>query len=252
MFSLQNPLILSKSIPRACVPIVAADAAEALRQAQVIRAHDPLADLVELRADHLRDVSPAQVVALLSDMQAALVDIPILFTNRSAAEGGAWAGTEAERIALISAAIASDQLAWVDVEWATEAIARVDLLTQAETAGVDVIISAHDFGATPADSALDSVLADLISAGGDAAKLAVTAQTPDDALRLLQATARAAAAAPIPLITMAMGAVGSITRLAGPMFGSALTFATVGPSSAPGQLPLALVRDYWRAAAIRG
>ncbi|MBA3826096.1 MAG: type I 3-dehydroquinate dehydratase, partial [Ktedonobacterales bacterium] len=140
---------------------------------------------------------------------------------------------------------------WVDIEWATEAIARIDLLTQAEAASVDVIISAHDFAATPDDAALDRLLADLIAAGGDAAKLAVTAQTPDDALRLLRATARAAAAAPIPLITMAMGAAGSITRLAGPLFGSALTFAMVGPSSAPGQLPLTLVRDYWRASGLR-
>jgi 3-dehydroquinate dehydratase I len=238
-------------MPRVCVPIVAADGAEAQRQAAAIRAHDPQPDLVELRADHLQAILPKQIAPLLNALHALLGDLPLIFTNRRAAEGGAWVGTEVERLAIISAAIASDQIAWVDIEWATEAIARVDLMAQAQTADVEVIISAHDFTTTPVDAALDRLLADLISAGGDAAKLAVTAQAPDDALRLLRATERVAQTAPIPLITMAMGAAGSITRLAGPFFGSALSFATVGPSSAPGQLPLGLVCDYWRVAGLR-
>jgi len=236
--------------PSICVPIVAADATEALHQAQVIHAHDPLPDLVEFRADFLRGFLTDHIPPFLKDICAELGGIPLLFTNRRAAEGGEWVGSEADRLALIHAAIASGSVALVDVELATAASARDALLAQAQAAGVGVIISAHDFHETPDDAALERLLVDLIAARGDAAKLAVTAQTPDDALRLLRVTAQMAATAPMPLITMAMGAAGSITRLAGPFFGSMLTFATVGPSSAPGQLPLALVRDFWRAVGI--
>ena len=39
-----------------------------------------------------------------------------------------------------------------------------------------------------------------------------------------------------PLITMSMGPVGMISRLCGEVFGSALTFGSVGKASAPGQV----------------
>lgn len=41
-----------------------------------------------------------------------------------------------------------------------------------------------------------------------------------------------------PLISMAMGEEGMISRIAGENFGSCVTFGTVGEASAPGQLPL--------------
>lgn len=41
---------------------------------------------------------------------------------------------------------------------------------------------------------------------------------------------------------MAMGGLGAVTRLGGGPFGSSATFATVGPASAPGQLPAEGVR----------
>ncbi len=39
-----------------------------------------------------------------------------------------------------------------------------------------------------------------------------------------------------PLITMAMGGLGAVTRMSGEIFGSNLTFGTLGEASAPGQL----------------
>jgi 3-dehydroquinate dehydratase-1 len=237
--------------PRVCVPVVAADTGEMLRQAAAIRAHEPPPDVVEWRADYLRGLAPGALPEILRQVWQVLSDIPILFTLRRREEGGASNISEPDRLACIGAAIHSGHIALVDIELATAADARADVIAQAHAVGVGVIVSAHDFGGTPDAAALAASFAALCAAGGDAAKLAVTAQTPDDALRLLRVTARAAATASIPLISMAMGPAGPITRLAGPLFGSAMTFATIGPSSAPGQLPLALVRDYWRHAGIR-
>ncbi len=243
--------LLGMPPPLACVPIVAVDADELLRQAAVIRTHEPAPDVVEWRADHLRGLALDALPELLGRLRATLSALPLLFTLRSPAEGGGGALSDEQRLAGITAAIQSGQVALVDVELAMPAAARGAIIAQAHQAGVGVIVSAHDFAATPADHDLDAIFAALSAAGGDAAKLAVTAQTPDDALRLLRATARAAAPAPVPLISMAMGSAGTITRLAGPLFGSVLTFATIGAASAPGQLPLALMRDYWRHAGIR-
>jgi 3-dehydroquinate dehydratase-1 len=238
-------------MPLVCVPIVATNADALRHQAAAIRTHNPAPDAVELRADHLVGQTASEIAPLLADLHVILAPLPILYTDRCVAEGGVGDGDEATRIARLHAAITSGQIALVDVELATEMQARTELMAAAQAAGVGVIISAHDFAGTPDDAALDERFAALIAAGGVAAKLAVTARVPADALRLLQATARAAATAPIPLISLAMGQMGTITRLAGALFGSLLTYATIGPTSAPGQLPLDLVRAYWRHAGIR-
>ena len=57
-------------------------------------------------------------------------------------------------------------------------------------------------------------------------------------LELLAATARARAAVYIPLITMSMGGVGSLSRIMGWVYGSAATFAVGKNSSAPGQVAI--------------
>jgi 3-dehydroquinate dehydratase-1 len=61
----------------------------------------------------------------------------------------------------------------------------------------------------------------------------------DDVLTLFAATATADAKARIPLISMSMGPLGSVTRMIGGVFGSSLSFAIGEGSSAPGQIPIA-------------
>jgi 3-dehydroquinate dehydratase-1 len=46
----------------------------------------------------------------------------------------------------------------------------------------------------------------------------------------------------VPAVTMSMGPLGAVSRVAGETFGSCLTFGTVGESSAPGQLDAAGLR----------
>ena len=46
----------------------------------------------------------------------------------------------------------------------------------------------------------------------------------------------------VPAITMAMGPLGVVSRLAGETFGSAVTFGTVGAASAPGQVDARALR----------
>ena len=79
--------------------------------------------------------------------------------------------------------------------------------------------------------------------GCDLAKAAVMPQTEKDVLTLLEATLEMKEEHPrTPVITMSMGAMGAITRSGGGRFGSAVTFGTAGPASAPGQLPAELLK----------
>ena len=74
--------------------------------------------------------------------------------------------------------------------------------------------------------------------GADIVKFAVMPHCERDVLRLLDATLVMKEHHPsTPVITMAMGSLGAVSRVAGETFGSAVTFGTAGKSSAPGQIP---------------
>ena len=64
-----------------------------------------------------------------------------------------------------------------------------------------------------------------------------------DVLNLLNATLMAREQLEIPIVTMSMGGIGTISRLCGESFGSALTFGCVGKASAPGQMELKQLKD---------
>lgn len=238
--------------PLVCVPIVAATPDEAVAQSERIVPLRP--DAVELRADHLLGISPALVRDLLPRLAAH--DLPLLFTNRLQAEGGAQAQDEEARIATIEAAIASGIPAVVDLELATPPDLRGRLVAAARARGVPVLMSFHDFEATPPDDALIAHLRAMQAAGASAAKLALMPRSPGDATRLLSlcraATDGAIEGFSIPLAAMSMGATGMITRVVGHRAGSALTFAAVAPGggSAPGQLSAAELRACWAALAL--
>ena len=82
--------------------------------------------------------------------------------------------------------------------------------------------------------------------GCDIAKIAVMPQNRADVLTLLQVTEQMSRELDCPVISMSMAKDGVISRLCGEVFGSCLTFGTVGKASAPGQIgtkDLALVLD---------
>ena len=103
--------------------------------------------------------------------------------------------------------------------------------------GVTVVMSNHDFHKTLALDDIKGRLVGMKQAGADVAKLACMPQSPSDVLTVLQATEQVKSQYPDePLITMAMGQLGVVTRTCGSVFGNALTFGAAKQSSAPGQV----------------
>ena len=60
----------------------------------------------------------------------------------------------------------------------------------------------------------------------------------------MEATMEADHSLDIPVVTMSMGRLGVLSRLAGTLTGSAMTFASVGEASAPGQIPIEQMRVF--------
>lgn len=224
--------------PAVCVPLVASSPEEAARAAAAIP--PGACDVVELRLDHLAGVGgrPALAAAAVHGVRAALPDaVPLLATFRTTREGGAQAADDAAYAAVVRASLAGADL--VDVELRTEVATRDALLADAHAAEVPVVLSTHDFARTPPRDAIVALLREQQAAGGDVLKVAVAPHGPGDVLELLAATHQfTATEATRPVVTMAMGPVGVVSRVAGGVFGSVLTFASVpaaGGASAPGQ-----------------
>ena len=193
---------------------------------------DALADLLELRLDGCGDPAGA--------LEAVTSALPVIVTNRPTWEGGAFEGSEEQRLALLETALHHEQVVAVDIEVATlETAAGAALAEQAREQEVWVIASVPDFASTPPRSVCEQRL-HAATQLGDVGKLAVTATSPADAARLLSTTATVAGWGR-PVATMAMGDVGAHTRAVAPVYGSVLGYAPADPDAptAPGQLSLA-------------
>jgi 3-dehydroquinate dehydratase-1 len=237
-------VVLGPGRPRVCVPLTGSTVEALTAEAAAIGAD--VADLVELRIDRFADVADeAAVRAAVAAVRTALdARLPILFTLRTAAEGGgAQPDTEALRALLVLAA-GLEGVAALDVEMALPEDLVGAVVAAAHAAGKPVVLSFHDLVGTPAREAVVERLVRQQELGADVVKLACTPTSPEDVLTLLAAT-RDYASRPgaLPAITMAMGPLGVISRLAGEAFGSVLSFGTVGAPSAPGQVDAARLRD---------
>ena len=183
-------------------------------------------DVVELRADLFDQPDRATVEAALGRLRAARRQI--IFTARAAAEGGR-AMPEERRADLYRAALPLVDA--IDLEIASADLAA-ELVPRARSAGRTVILSAHDFAATPARDALVTLVDRGRHLGADLAKLATLTTTLDDLRTLLEVTLATRVGG---VVTLGMGTLGPLSRLILPAAGSLLTYGAAGHGTAPGQ-----------------
>jgi 3-dehydroquinate dehydratase I len=201
-------------------------------------------DTVEFRLDHLDTREPRTIAAMIRPVADAIKGKPLVITFRTKDEGGEKAIAPADYAALYDAVLGSGAGDIIDIQAALlDAPAVAALKARAQKAGRRVILSHHDFKKTPPVDTMIALLRRQQDLGADICKVAVMPQQPDDVLRLLEATwTMRRDHADRPLITMSMGGIGTVSRLAGETFGSALSFGTVGNSSAPGQVDVTELR----------
>ena len=223
--------------PLFCVPIVPRDPTELVAQGEV--AHKLRPELIEWRADFFLTPTVSSLVEAARLIRNTAPTEPIIFTLRAKNEGGAQEIPQPDRRVLIEALLRSSLIDIVDLELSNDDDFLQHLMQVARQCGIPVILAFHDFQRTLENDVLLSKIESMRSHGASIAKIAVMPQTPEDVLRLLQVTACARRLHPnLPLITMSMGALGSVTRVAGFLFGSDMSFALGQSGSAPGQIPM--------------
>ena len=221
---------------RVIVPLVTGDPLEVPRLAAELAACKP--DLIEWRADHIAELryDPQMLLLCLQRIRRRIGEIPLLVTWRSAKEGGALDLPPEEYEAFCRTVCESGCADLLDVELFTAAASRSYIFACAAQHGVKTVCSSHDFAKTPSREEMVSRLCSMQQLGADIVKLAVMPNNRQDVAALLAATAEMAERHPeTPVLTMSMGALGQVSRMAGGGFGSGAAFAAAGRSSAPGQ-----------------
>lgn len=228
---------LGEGLPKICVPIVGQTKEEILKQAESISYSK--SDLVELRVDWIDDLRDENILDILRELRIILNEKPILYTIRTHQEGGHKVIDTEKYIKLNKLAIKSNNVDLIDVEvFLGDEIVK-EIVSLAKDENVHVVGSNHDFDSTPNKDEIIYRLKKMQDLGVDIPKIAVMPNSSDDVLGLLEATNEFYNRyADRPIITMSMGELGVISRIAGKTFGSSLTFASLGKASAPGQIDI--------------
>jgi 3-dehydroquinate dehydratase-1 len=209
-----------------------------LAEATKVIAQKP--DLVEWRVDFFKAIGNTDAVI---ETARALRDIvgkrPVIFTRRAESEGGERIPIDDEAVVELYAAVAATKLVdFIDFEMGNdpEHVRRVRECTKLHE--VRLILSYHNVSYTPGHDYLVDRFLEAERLGADVAMVQVMPRNRTDVLRLLAATAEADDKARIPLISISLGPLGSVTRMVGGLFGSWLSFAVGESASAPGQIPI--------------
>jgi 3-dehydroquinate dehydratase-1 len=242
-FSIRG-VVIGQGAPKTIVPTTGASAEQVLQQARLIGAN-PDADLIEFRIDYLEFATdPARIAALGKQVAIAAHGKPMIVTFRTKAEGGSKEISDADYGKLYAALIPAGFIDLLDLEMFRSSKVVSALVAQAHAKGIKVVMSSHDFHATPATAEIISRLRRQDTLGADVLKIAVMPKSPADVLRLMDATAQMRASySDKPQLTMSMGGLGAVTRLSGEAFGSDLTFGMIGTPSAPGQVDVGQLRQ---------
>lgn len=231
-------LKIGQGKPKIIVPIVGRTEDEILESVNEIDLSK--IDMIEWRVDFYDAVFEFdQLLKTMRKLRNALPETPILFTFRTKGEGGERDATDEVYANLNLTAAKSGLVDLIDVEIMTGDEIVNGLIDQIHQSGLKVIASNHDFHKTPSRDEMISRLQKMQTMGADLLKIAVMPNNKLDVLEVLYATCLMETQfANKPVITMAMGQLGTITRLSGEVFGSSMTFGSSGKSSAPGQIPI--------------
>lgn len=200
------------------------------------------ADIVEFRMDKAE--SP------IEQLESYDGELPIIATNRNQ-----WFGGKARdqgRLDTLFAASRFDDVVYVDIELET-ARAKEWILEEFRENDVRLIISHHDFETTPDEDVLTAII-DQCAGYGDVAKVATYPEDLTDTLTLLTVLQEATEAG-IDAAGIAMGELGSHTRVIGHVYGSKLGYAPLLDDEsdyAPGQIPLGKLAALVEATTVTG
>lgn len=239
-----------------CAPILCDDLVLAREDGE--RARLAGADLIEWRVDGVfRGAGDSEGISAV-EMLVKQSPLPCIVTCRTHSEGGLYEGDDAERAELIERLCALDTPPrYLDVELASlekdpafrERVERVCGRNADTALAPGLIVSMHDFDGRP-DNLSRRVAALYAIDGASVHKVAFRARSLRDNLEVFDLLSERER----PMIALAMGEFGLMSRVLAGKFGALLTFASVrdDSSTAPGQPTIADLLGQYRFRSIGG
>lgn len=225
------------------VPITAKTTEQAIAQAQVI-ANNPNADVAEFRIDLLEFAADSKkVIALGQQLNQILKDKPLIATIRTHNEGGKMTVSDQDYEKIYREYLKKPFMQLLDIEMFRDAGSVAKLTKLAHDKKVLVIMSNHDFAKTPEQQDIENRLLKQDQMGADILKIAVMPKSKHDVFTLMNATLAVSQKSQKPLLTMSMGQLGTISRVATANMGGSLSFGMIGEASAPGQIDVTQLKQ---------
>jgi 3-dehydroquinate dehydratase / shikimate dehydrogenase len=228
--------LLPLRLPKVCVAVIGADAAEMVEKAETLVRDN---SLLEFRLDYLS--RPGLALPKIKHFTQYHPHAVAIATCRRAANGGKFRGSIASQLdVLAKAAAAGCQLLDLELQ---SALRCKPAQLQKLRARAGLVLSYHDFRGT---RKLEETLAKMARFPADFYKIASTATTLYDnvvMMRFLETKGSQHS-----LIGMCMGEQGLISRVLGVRAGSVFTFAAFSPEekTAPGQITAQELRNNFR------
>lgn len=195
------------------------------------------ADLLELRIDMFPDTNIKFIKELIE--KARTFDKPLLATVRSAREGGIKKIHDRDRYEILISIIPYVDAVDIEISF-PKLFNKIKPLISSKRK--IIIGSYHNFRTTPPISRLEGIFKKGKKMGSAIIKIATTPKNREDLIRLAEFTLRHRKD---KIITIAMGNSGIASRIFFPMLGSLITFASLTESSAPGQLSVKEIMNYF-------
>lgn len=234
---------LAATAVKTIVPITAKTKEQALAQAQVI-ANTADADLAEFRIDLLSFASDTkQVIALGHELKKILGNKPMIATIRTKNEGGQLEISDVDYGKTYQAYLKNPFMDWLDVEMFRNQKVVSEIVQKAHQKKVLIVMSNHDFQKTPSQDEIEKRLLKQDQMGADILKIAVMPKSKQDVFTLMNATLKVSQQTTKPLLTMSMGQLGTISRVATANMGGSYSFGMIGQASAPGQIDVTKLKQ---------
>lgn len=234
-------LAIGEGTAKICVPIVGNNKEEIMKQAEEVIGMEP--DIVEWRCDCYENEQLSDIRDCIVSIRNMLGNIPLIFTFRTAEEGGEKSISD-EAYHQLNVEVARTGMAdFIDIEACSKKEYAKKLIEEIHMAGVKVIASNHDFKKTPDENEIVDRLTAMEGCGADICKIAVMPRDKKDVDVLIGASIMAESKMKTPIITMSMDELGAVTRVCTKLTKSAVTFAAGVKASAPGQIECKVVRE---------
>ncbi|MEF9961436.1 MAG: type I 3-dehydroquinate dehydratase [Erysipelotrichaceae bacterium] len=233
-----------RKLPFICTPFIANNETALLEECKLWKSET--SDIIEWRIDYFDNYKDIDALLDMYDkMRCELPDALIMVTLRSRQQGGKGDVSEEEYIEILEALCAYD-IDLLDIEDIYTNKTKQALIELCSKQGIIAILSYHDFTKSETAQQIEHRILSMAEFDADILKVAYMANQEKDVESLMEATKNSNGKVEQAIISISMGEMGKASRFDAYQYGSILTFAILKDASAPGQISLKEMKEYYK------